>query len=52
MNKRILINFNIGVKKVVFKFVIKFEEFDLECGKRFYNKSLKFDIEEKFEFYV
>lgn len=52
VNKRILTNPNTGVKKVAPKPVTKFEEFDLECGKRPQNKSLKSDTEEKFEFHA
>lgn len=52
MNKRILTNPNTGVKKVAPKPVTKFEEFDLECGKRPQNKSLRSDTEEKFEFHA
>lgn len=52
VNKRILTNPNTGVKKVAPKPVTKFEEFDLECGKRPQNKSLRSDTEEKFEFHA
>nr|XP_022335373.1 targeting protein for Xklp2 homolog isoform X2 [Crassostrea virginica] len=52
VNKRILNNPNTGVKKVVPKPVTKFEEFDLESGKRPHNKSIKTDKEEKFEFHA